>query len=638
MTGLMDMSGMDMSVMSEMIDNRELLEQQYDVVAGDWPKEDNELVLVVSKNNQISKMTLYMLGVLDQAEMEEIINKLMQDGNNYDTTPMDPMKYEDFVGMTFYLLNTSDYFEETDKTYAVDGKIYPIWRDLRTELDLDTEKKMQFVTDNGVELKISGIIRPAEGATATSISTNLAYTKGLTDYILAENEKSDIINQQKETPTYNVLTGLEFSRTEYTPENIDKLIDTIEPATMDTLYSFMTKQMRENFAKNPPVTKETFSFMISLMTAEEQAALLDAMLEALGASGPMSNMMLAGICAQLSDDTLTVTPQNLKRVFPILNKMVEVSIPGTETTVQMTQQMMLFSSLQQVLGDTVMESVYEGMNESIAQMEVNHDNFIQLIGLIGQDEESFDRLVDTLYELSPRTDATYESNLAELGDAEQAKPASINFYAVDFASKDQIEAFIKDYNDNLPTYLDVYKPNWRESTNATLTDTEADEEASLAEEYEIKYTDMVGLLMSSITTIINAISYVLIAFVSISLVVSSIMIGIITYISVLERTKEIGILRAMGASKRDISRVFNAETLIIGLCAGIIGIAATVIICIPASLIIQHLTGIPSIAAVLPWEGAIILIAVSTIMTVISGLIPAKSASRKDPVVALRTE
>ena len=641
MTGLMDMSGMDLSVMSEMIDNRELLEQQYDVVAGDWPEADNELVLVISKNNQISKMTLYMLGVLDQGEIEEILSALMQDGNNYDATPMDPMKYEDFVGMTFRLLNTSDYFEKTDKTYTVDGKTYPVWSDKRAELNLDADKKMQFVTDHGVELKISGIIRPAEGATATSISTNLAYTKGLTDYILEQNAKSDIINQQKATPTYNVLTGLEFSRTEYTPENIDKLIDTIEPATMDTLYSFMTKQMRENFAKNPPVTKDTFSFMISLMTAEEQAALLDAMLTALESSGPMGGMMLAGICEQLSDETLTVTPQNLKRVFPILTKTVEVPIPGTETTVQMTQQMVLFSSLQQVLGETVMESVYDGMNASIAQMEVNHDNFAQLIGLIGQDEESFDRLVDTLYELSPRTDATYESNLAELGDAEQAKPASINFYAVDFASKDQIEAFIKDYNDNLPTYLDVYKPDWRETTNVTLTDTETDEadrEATLAEEYEIKYTDMVGLLMSSITTIINAISYVLIAFVSISLVVSSIMIGIITYISVLERTKEIGILRAMGASKRDISRVFNAETLIIGLCAGLIGIIFTVLVCIPISLIIQYVTGIPSIAAILPWGGALILIAISTLLTVVAGLIPSRVAAKKDPVVALRTE
>ena len=211
--------------------------------------------------------------------------------------------------------------------------------------------------------------------------------------------------------------------------------------------------------------------------------------------------------------------------------------------------------------------------------------------------------------MAPQIDATYESVLDTLDDAEAAKPASINFYAVNFESKDFIEAFIEDYNNSRTEESD-----------------------------KLKYTDVVGILMSGITTIINAISYVLIAFVSISLVVSSIMIGIITYISVLERTKEIGILRAMGASKRDIRRVFNAETLIIGLCAGIIGILLTVLICIPASAIIQYLTDIPTIAAVLPWQGAIVLIAVSTIMTVLSGLIPAKSASRKDPVVALRTE
>ena len=154
----------------------------------------------------------------------------------------------------------------------------------------------------------------------------------------------------------------------------------------------------------------------------------------------------------------------------------------------------------------------------------------------------------------------------------------------------------------------------------------------------MKYTDMVGLLMSSVTTIINAISYVLIAFVSISLVVSSIMIGIITYISVLERTKEIGILRAMGASKRDISRVFNAETLIIGLCAGLIGILFTVLICIPVSAIIQSLSGIPSLAATLPPLGGIILVVISTLLTMTAGLIPSRLAAKKDPVVALRTE
>ena len=634
MGSLMNMSGYNLSVMSEMIDNRELLNQQYDVVAGDWPTEANELVLVISKNNQISKMTLYMLGVLDQSEIEDILTSLMQDGSNYDSTPMDPMDFDDFVGKTFYLLNTSDYFEKTENNYTVDGKTYPVWRDIRNDWKIDPDQQMKFVTEKGVELKISGIIRPAEGATATSISTNLAYTKELTDYILAQNAKSDIINQQKETPAHNVLTGLEFARTEYTAENIDKLIATIEPATMETLYAFMTGQIRENFANNPPVNKTTFSYMLGLMTAEERTTLLDSMLEALAVKDP-TGMMLQGVCMSVSDETLTVTPQNLRRVFPVLDKVVDVAIPGTETTMQMPQYMVLFSALQGILGDEAMEPIYAGMNASIAAMEVNAGNFVQLIGMIAGDEESFDRLVDTLYDLSPRTDATYESNLLELGDAEQAKPASINFYAVDFESKDKIEAFIKDYNDNLVTYLDEYKPDWR---TTTASDNQAATEAELAEAYEIKYTDMVGLLMSSITTIINAISYVLIAFVSISLVVSSIMIGIITYISVLERTKEIGILRAMGASKRDISRVFNAETLIIGLCAGLIGIIFTVLVCIPISLIIQQLTGIPTIAAVLPWAGAVVLVTISALLTVIAGLIPSRIAAKKDPVVALRSE
>jgi putative ABC transport system permease protein len=266
------------------------------------------------------------------------------------------------------------------------------------------------------------------------------------------------------------------------------------------------------------------------------------------------------------------------------------------------------AGLIEMAGETAMQTLYTELTESIKTMTVNEEIFLAVLGTLSADDEAFIQLEETLYGMAPQIDATYDSILDTLDDAEAAKPASVNFYAKDFESKDFIVQFIKDYNDSV-------------------------EEAD-----KLKYTDIVGVLMSGITTIINAISYVLIAFVSISLVVSSIMIGIITYISVLERTKEIGILRAMGASKKDIGRVFNAETLIIGLCAGIIGIVLTVLICIPASAIVQYLTGIPTIAAVLPWQGALILIGVSTVMTLISGLIPAKSASRKDPVVALRTE
>lgn len=208
-------------------------------------------------------------------------------------------------------------------------------------------------------------------------------------------------------------------------------------------------------------------------------------------------------------------------------------------------------------------------------------------------------------------DATYEGNLRKIGVADLENPSSINIYPKDFESKDSITALIEQYN--------------TDKTN------EGHEELAIA------YTDYIGLLLSSVTTIINAISYVLIAFVAISLVVSSIMIGIITYISVLERTKEIGVLRSIGASKRDVARVFNAETLIIGFVAGMMGILVTLILLIPGNLIIEALTGIGGLA-VMPWVGAVILVAISMFLTWIAGLIPARVAAKKDPVVALRTE
>ena len=208
-----------------------------------------------------------------------------------------------------------------------------------------------------------------------------------------------------------------------------------------------------------------------------------------------------------------------------------------------------------------------------------------------------------------KSDSTYEENLIAVGaSAGHDALAAINIYPVDFEAKERLQQLISDYN------------------------------ATAAEEDQIAYTDIMAIMMSSVTVIIDAITYVLVAFVSISLVVSSIMIGIITYISVLERTKEIGILRAIGASKRDISRVFNAETLIIGFTAGLIGILATLLFCIPINLIIHALSGLTNINAVLPFGAALILVGISMALTLIAGLIPSRIASKKDPVVALRTE
>ena len=612
MSELMSMSGgmssMGMNVFSEMIDNRELLDQQYDVVAGSWPTAYNEVVLVIDSNNQLSKMTLYMLGMLDPDNIADEMADVMT--GKYEPADLPPYTFEDVMGMSILLMTTEDFFVEdgTKSSYTVDGKEYPVWKDIRESFDYD---RNTYVAENGVELKIAGIIRPKKGATATSISGAIGYTKELTDYILSENAASEVIGQQKETPDVNVLTGLPFERTHYTPDTIGELIDKIDDSTMEMFYAYITQQILSNpdFADRIEV-KDTESFigMYMLLPAEKQAVIFESVLNAAKAN-PANEQGLATLCTMLSYGTggITITPDNFVKLLPALS--TEIVLGGMAGIPKSEQMPFAVPGLMEMAGEEAMQAIYTALSESLKTMEVNDQIFVALLKTLSAEDEAFIQLEETLYSMAPQIDATYESVLDTLDDAESAKPASINFYAVDFESKEAIEDFIKAYNGSRTEESD-----------------------------KLKYTDVVGILMSGITTIINAISYVLIAFVSISLVVSSIMIGIITYISVLERTKEIGILRAMGASKRDIRRVFNAETLIIGLCAGIVGIVFTVIICIPASALVQYLTDIPSIRAVLPWMGGVILIIVSTVMTVISGLIPAGSASRKDPVVALRTE
>lgn len=208
----------------------------------------------------------------------------------------------------------------------------------------------------------------------------------------------------------------------------------------------------------------------------------------------------------------------------------------------------------------------------------------------------------------PFSSTTYDDNLAELGDLDLASPSSISLYAVSFAAKDDIEKDIARYNEGV------------------------------SEEQKLEYTDYVGLLMRSVTTIIDAITYILVAFVSISLIVSSIMIGVITLISVQERTKEIGILRAIGASKRNVSSMFNAETVIIGFASGLLGVVVTYLLCLLVNVILHSLTGILTLNAVLPFWVAMVLVLISMLLTLVAGLIPSRSAAKKDPVVALRTE
>ncbi|MBR3715828.1 MAG: ABC transporter ATP-binding protein/permease [Clostridia bacterium] len=605
-SGFSEMAAMSggMDIFSEMINNQALLDQQYEVVAGSWPTEANEVVLVVNPNNSISKMTLYMLGVLPHDDLEEIMKDLMTNGE-YDSTPMDPYDFDFFLNMKFKLLLSSEFYTKSDRTYLYENETFNVWKDLRTLPAYDQET---FVKDNGVELKVSGIIRPKDGATATSIAGAVGYTKALTDYILNETGKSEIIIQQKATPTVNVLTGLSFERTHYTPENINELIDKIDSATMDQFYAYMTEMIKTNpdLAAQVQVNKENFAGMFMLMPAENQAAILTQLVSEANGKDPVGTATLFKIISGMTENKINVTPDNFVMLLSSLDMShIYTALAGMEPNDYMP---MPVKGLAALAGEEYMEKIYAGMTEMMLNMEVNEEIFVSLLGTLSPQDENFIMIEETLYNMAPQIDATLESVLDELDAIESALPASINFYAKDFESKDIIEDFISDYNDS-------------------VKDTD-----------KIEYTDVVGIMMSSVTTIINAITYVLIAFVAISLIVSSIMIGVITLISVQERTKEIGILRAIGASKRDVSGMFNAETMIVGFSSGLLGVIVTYLLCIPINLILYALTDIANLRAFLPWQAAIVLVVISVLLTLISGIIPSRSAAKKDPVVALRTE
>jgi len=260
---------------------------------------------------------------------------------------------------------------------------------------------------------------------------------------------------------------------------------------------------------------------------------------------------------------------------------------------------------EQMIAERVKAQYAEQVAASMAAM-----SSAQLSGALDMELPSYTDEMSALYydEIMEFSDSSFENNLLTLGYVDLEEPSSISIFASSFANKDIIEDVIALYNQD-------------------------------KEELEkIKYTDYIGIILSSVTGIINAITYVLIAFVAISLVVSSIMIGVITLISVQERTKEIGILRAIGASKRNVSSMFIAETVIIGFASGLLGVIVTYLLCIPTNAIINNLTGIANLDAVLPVPAAVILVVISVLLTLISGMIPSRSAAKKDPVVALRTE
>ena len=537
-------------------------QNQYDVIYGSWPQNYDEVMLIVNKDNEISDLVIYSLGLSAQDEVVESMQHML-DGSEFDSKDIQSWSYEDLCDMSFKIVLPAEryQYDSASGTYT----------DVSTT---DTGLDFLYNSDDvGTRVKIVGILRPNENAVSSMLSGVIGYTSALTDYLVEKAGQTEILQKQKEDPDTDVIIGLPFLTDDYSVSDEQKEAD-----VTDYLEGLSVTERAAAYTAMMSVPSEEYLSTI----VEQQMGSLD--------RASIEQMVISTYAQQMSVDEATVKSY--------------IAQMDDET---------LFGYVEQSIREQVTEQYAAGVQARLSNM--TSDQLAMALDLALEKSPAVTPLTSEQYSwlydnYMPATvsNGTYEDNLKLLGDVDLASPKTINIYASTFADKDAIADAIEQYNN------------------------------SVSEDDQIDYTDYVALLMSSVTTIINAISYVLIAFVAISLVVSSIMIGIITYISVLERTKEIGILRAIGASKRDISRVFNAETLIEGFCSGAIGIGITLLLIIPINLVVHHLTGIESLNAILPPVGGAALVVISMALTFIAGLIPSGIAARKDPVEALRTE
>lgn len=570
-SSMSQMSNSMMSLWSELLPGSDgelisdMVYDQYDLEAGRWPEAANELVLIMSDQNEITDVAFYALGLMSDEEVTDMMKAVMKSETL--STKQREISYDDILETTFKLILNPDYYtKEANGTWSYIG---------------DDKDSMNLVIDHGYDLRIVGIIKPNPDAAVTSATGSFGYTSALTQYVIEQTNNSELVKEQKlpENENLDLLTGLPFVITE---EN-------------DPTDEEKAEKIKEYFAGLNDVEKTKIYTEILSEPTDEEIEQMTSMY--------MNNFSSRDAIITLVASTMGMDEETAKSYLE-------------DYSDEELQEM-----LQKQLVQMIKENKSDSAQAQVLQMRVNATEQGDLFGTAGYAAvaKAFDELIDSTddttvlakyydeYMPSTVSGSTLEETLQKLSAVDINSPSAINIYAKSFDDKEKIADVITQYNE------------------------------TAEEDDQISYTDYVALLMSGVNTMINAVSYGLIAFVSISLIVSSIMIGIITYISVLERTKEIGILRSVGASKKDISRVFNAETAIIGLTAGLMGIGVTLLLNIPISMVIDNLTGIGNIAK-LPVMGAVILVAISVALTMIAGLIPSKLAAKKDPVIALRSE
>lgn len=654
------MESMGTSVFNEMIDDQSLLDSQYDVVAGHWPTSANEAVMVLSSRGTVGDYTLYSIGALDINELNDLVNSAMTADGGVETpeTGAD-FTYDDALSTTFKVLSPADAYRKNEET--------GMWTDMSGDADFMTAK-----VANGIDVHIVGVVRPNETANASALSPGIAYTHALTRQLMERAADSQIVQEQLAHPETDVFTGKSFDELQgEAKQGVDLgSMFSVDEAALKSAFSFDTSALSGAAGGMDlsgidlsgldidlsGVGKDIdFSDIMAKAPTPDFSGIFDGLEltpEQMQQVGTLANQLFEGFLR--SDQFKALTPDDLKDASKLTTAfstylesdtaarqiLAQLKALGGDALAERLQQAMtdyvqkqLAPYLQQAM-DQVMKSIGDqiaatvstqlkagaaGLMEQMAtQMS---SSFANLASAMRVDASAFahaihfnmdaEDLSSLMMSYAKASKLTYDNNLTTLGYADEADPIAVKVFPRDFEAKERVLDHIDAYNKQV--------------------------KAAGHDEQAISYTDYMGIIMGSVTDIVNTISLVLIAFVSISLVVSSIMIGIITYISVLERKKEIGILRAIGASKRNVANVFNAETFIEGLIAGVFAIVVVVLVSFPVNAWALAAKQVPNLMS-LPVQDALVLIAISVLLTVVAGLLPARSASRKDPVEALRSE
>ena len=666
------------SVFTEMAEEPSLYEDQYDVKAGRWPEGYNEAVLVLNSDGSISDYALYMLGIEDDSVMMRFLQEYAKNKDTQAPTGYGTYPYDTFVGLKYKIVTTSDYYVYDEERQ--------IWRNRS-----DDEAYVEQLVANSPDLTIVGVVQPRADASSAILPIGVAYPHALTYYAIDHAAESEVVKQQLADPEVNVLTGERFDADQSETDFDISSLFSVDTDMLKDAFQFDASKLQFDLSGAFDLQDGSFDFSSLLDPSAFQLDLSDLDLSDIDMSDvELPDMDALDLSQLFADMDLSVSEDALQSLmkkimngykrYIISNGILNLDKIGFSSYMESDQFKQLLSEsmgdlldttglqeqftaslqqnlqgimtsylqsyseqLSQKLGEalqtkltaaiqaqmgTVMQQlmtqlttqfsqqIQSAIQSNIAQLSSQVEDALKIDPTVFQSavqvNMSTDDLVDLVKMNLQSSTTSYDSVLGTLGYSDYAKPGSIWIYPKSFEAKNRIV-------DSLNAY------------NAAMR-------AQGEEDKVIVFSDTVGTLMSAVTKIVDMVSNVLVAFVAISLVVSSIMIGVITYISVLERRKEIGILRAIGASKHNVSEVFNAETFIIGMCSGVIGVGLCLLLLIPGNMLIHSIAGTTSVTAVLPPKAALILIVLATLLTILGGLIPARSAAKCNPVTALRSE